>query len=196
MQNQLNRERETQNSGGRSLITLVVAENAAPNEGEVNTAAEHLWVMRENSPDLRWIYWAAGSPNRFERLVREPARDLFPLRIDLTGIGADSIQTVAHPVIHRIQQEPRRIINHRYVWCLFKHPRNPSLSPIYRCGSNWDWNPGDIQLIDHVEPRGVSFYRVHPNYFFGGTERRAIRVVGAGFAGLVVCSSRTVERPR
>lgn len=136
MQSRLNNEREQQSSGGRSLIALIVAENAAVNEGDSNTAAEHLWVMRETSPDLRWIYWAAGSPNRFERFVREPARDLFSLRIDITGIGPDSIQTVAHPVIHRIQQEPRRIINHRCVcrmcMCLapdiFSTPYNLSLS--------------------------------------------------------------------
>ena len=42
-------------------------------------------------------------------------RSLISVGIDLTGIGGDSIQTGAHPVIHRIQQEPRRIINHRYV---------------------------------------------------------------------------------
>lgn len=131
MQSRLNNEREQQNNGGRSLITLIVTENAAVNEADSNTAAEHLWVMRETMPDLRWIYWAAGSPNRFERFVRDPARDLFSLRIDVNGIGADSIQTVAHPVIHRIQQEPRRIINHRYVYThniSFQHARNPSLS--------------------------------------------------------------------
>lgn len=118
MQAQLNREREQQNNGGRSLIALVVTDIGAVNEGDSNTAAEHLWVMREQIPDLRWLYWAGGSPNRFERFVREPARDLFSLRIDLNGIGGDSIQTVAHPVIHRIQQEPRRIINHRCVSCI------------------------------------------------------------------------------
>jgi hypothetical protein len=117
-QNLLNSERERQSPGGRSLISLVVVENGVANEADSNFAAEQLWMMQETLPDLRWIYWAAGSPNRFERFVREPRRDLFALRIDLNGIGADSIQTVAHPVIHRIQQEPRRIINHRCV-CVF-----------------------------------------------------------------------------
>jgi hypothetical protein len=42
---------------------------------------------------------------------------LFSLRIDLQGIGGDSIPSVAFPVLHRIQQEPRRIINHRCVFC-------------------------------------------------------------------------------
>jgi hypothetical protein len=133
----LNAEREQQIPGGRSLISLVVVENGAVNEGDSNFVADQMWVMREIMPDLRWIYWAAGSPNRFERFVREPARDLFSLRIDLNGIGADSIQTVAHPVIHRIQQEPRRIINHRCVYtyiyvcvyvCLIFNPSNRSVS--------------------------------------------------------------------
>jgi hypothetical protein len=113
MQSLMNRERETENAGGRSLITLVVTENAAVNEADSNFAAEQMHILREEVPDLRWIFWAAGSPNRFDRFVREPARDLYALRIDLQGIGADSIQTVAFPLIHRIQQEPRRIINHR-----------------------------------------------------------------------------------
>lgn len=114
-QSLMNSERERQVAGGRSLISLVVVDTATPSEADSNFAAEQFWMMQETVPDLRWIYWAAGSPNRFDRFVRDPARDLYPLRIDLTGIGGDSIQTVAHPVIHRIQQEPRRIINHRYV---------------------------------------------------------------------------------
>lgn len=114
-QSLMNSERERQVAGGRSLISLVVVDTATPSEADSNFAAEQFWMMQETVPDLRWIYWAAGSPNRFERFVRDPARDLYALRIDLTGIGGDSIQTVAHPVIHRIQQEPRRIINHRYV---------------------------------------------------------------------------------
>lgn len=114
-QSLMNNEREQQRPGGRSLISLVVVDAGIPSEADSNFAAEQLWWMQETMPDLRWIFWSAGSPNRFDRFVREPARDLFSLRIDLTGIGGDSIQTVAHPVIHRIQQEPRRIINHRYV---------------------------------------------------------------------------------
>lgn len=114
-QNLLNHERATVQVGGRSKIALVVPNMAVPNEEQTNFAIEQLRIFREDIPDLRFIFWTAGTPNRFERLVREPARDLFPLRIDLQGIGGDSIQAVAFPVIHRIQQEPRRIINHRCV---------------------------------------------------------------------------------
>lgn len=116
IQSFMNSEREQQTAGGRSLISLVVVNQAVANEADSNFADEQIRTMREELPDLRWIFWAAGTPNRFERFVREPARDLYQLRINLQGIGGESIQTVAHPLIHRIQQEPRRVINHRYVW--------------------------------------------------------------------------------
>lgn len=121
IQSFLNSEREQQNPGGRSLISLVVVNQAVANEADSNFADEHIRLMREELPDLRWLFWAAGSPNRFDRFVREPARDLYQLRINLQGIGGESIQTVAHPVIHRIQQEPRRIINHRYCVYIYSH---------------------------------------------------------------------------
>lgn len=111
--NLLNHERATVAMGGRSHVALVIPQTASVNEEHTNFAVEQLQIFREDIPDLRFIYWAGGSPNRFERFVREPVRDLYPLRIDLQGIGGDSIQAVAFPVIFRIQQEPRRIINHR-----------------------------------------------------------------------------------
>lgn len=177
-QSHMNLENEKQTPGGRSFISLVVANTANVNEADTNFAIDQIRIIREEAPDLRWLFWAAGSPNRFERFVREPVRDLHQLRINLQGIGGESIQTIAHPVIHRIQQEPRRIINHR-------------------CGSSWNWDSwGDSQLTQYVEPRGIVFYRLHPNYFFGGADRQNVRVIGAGYSTLTVCHSRTVERPR
>jgi hypothetical protein len=111
----LNHERSSSTVAGRSHIALIVTNQGPVNEEHRNFAIEQLQIFREDLPDLRFIYFAAGSPNRFERFVREPARDLYTLNIDLQGIGGGSIQAVAFPVIHRIQQEPRRIINHRCV---------------------------------------------------------------------------------
>lgn len=107
----MNREREAEHVAERSLIGLVMANTALVNDEE--TALSQLQVLNQNVPDLRLFFWAAGSPNRFERFVRQPAKDLFILRINLQGNGGDSIQAVAFPVIQRIQQEPRRIINSR-----------------------------------------------------------------------------------
>lgn len=51
-------------------------------------------------------------------------------------------------------------------------------------------------MNQHVEPTGVSFYRVHPNYFFGNSGNQRIRIQGAGYGGVMVCQSRSVELPR
>lgn len=137
--NLMNHERSSVHVAGRSLISLIVPNQAAAvSEEHQNHAVQQLNVFREEIPDLRFIYWAAGSVNRFERFVREPARDLFTIRIDLQGIGGDSIQSVAFPVIHRIQQEPRRIINHRCVMGLFFYLLCLLLFDIQQCESHID----------------------------------------------------------
>lgn len=120
-QNLLNHERETVLVAGRSHIALILPQTASVNEEQSNFAVQQLQIFREDIPDLRFIYWTAGSRDRFNRFVLEPARDIYTLHIDMQGIGGDSIQTVAFPVIHRIQQEPRRIINHRYMKGYFFH---------------------------------------------------------------------------
>lgn len=50
--------------------------------------------------------------------------------------------------------------------------------------------------IQFVEPRGVVFYRLHPNYFFHPGGDRRVRIHGAGYSSITVCQSRSVERPR
>lgn len=177
--NLMNHERQSVHVAGRSLIALVVPNMASVNEEHTRFADERLNLLREDVPDLRFIFWAGGTHTRFDRFAREPARDVYPLRIDLQGIGGDSIQTVAFPVIHRIQQEPRRIINHR-------------------CGADWrqEGQAGTAQSIQFVEPNGIVFYRLHPNYFFHNGDDRRVRIHGAGFSSITVCHSRQVERPR
>lgn len=90
----MNREREDIAVGGRSFIALLMPHQAGQvDEGATNFALEQFQLFREDVPDLRFIFWSGGSENRFERFVREPARDLFPLRINLQGSGSDSIQS-------------------------------------------------------------------------------------------------------
>lgn len=72
---------------------------------------------------------------------------------------------------------PRRVINHR-------------------CGADWQsGDSGSNAVNQHVEPTGISYYRIHPNYFFGDGNRR-VRIQGAGYGGVMVCQSRSVELPR
>lgn len=176
-QNLLIHEQMTMQVGGRSKIALIVPQIAAVNEAHRNVALDRLRILREDVPDLRVVFFSGGTESRFDQFVREPSRDIFPLRPPTAGVGADTVRVTTFPVIQRVQQEPRRIINPR-------------------CGTNW-WTEvwGNNQLIQHVEPNGIIFYRIHPNYFFGWGNNQRVRISGAGFAPLTVCYSRTIERP-
>lgn len=171
-------ERQTSNMSGRSKIGLIVPNTAAVSEGDTNWAVEQLQIVREEIPDLRLLFFAGGTHTRFNRFVRDQNRDIFQLRELGTGSVIDTVQVQTTPVIQRIQQEPRRIVNPR-------------------CGHDWiqnDW--GSNSFNQFVEPQGVVFYRLHPNYFFRAGENRRIRIQGHGFAPLIVCHSRWVPLPR
>lgn len=133
---------QTSNLGGRSLIALIIAKTGGVNnDGERTHALEQLEIIRDTAPDLRLIVMANGAPSRFEQYVRDRQRDLYPLQISL-GPG-ENIQSQTNPVVRRIQEEPRRLVNHR-------------------CGSSWDNSEtGTVSMTQYIEPTGeIQFLRV------------------------------------
>lgn len=171
-------ERQNNSMSGRSKIGLIIPNTAAVSEGDSNFAVERLHILREEVPDLRLLFFAGGTPTRFNRFVREESRDIFPMREVGTGAVIDSVNVQTTPVIRRIQQEPRRVVNPR-------------------CGHDWiqtTW--GSNSFNQYVEPRGIVFYRLQPNYFFQQGENRRLRIQGHGFATVTVCHSRWVQLPR
>lgn len=94
--NVMNSERDAIAVGGRSMVALLIPHTSGNvNEEHTNFAMEQFQIFREEVPDLRFVFWTGGPFNRFERFVREPARDLFPLNINLQGVGGDSIQSIS-----------------------------------------------------------------------------------------------------
>jgi hypothetical protein len=170
--NMMMHDRTTGTVGGRSFIALIIVGEATVQENLVNTAVQEFQIIREQIPDLRFIYWARGTLSRFDRFVRQPQRDTFIL--PASNVPSNQIRVVAE----RIQEEPRRIINHR-------------------CGPEWtNDNPGTSQMNQFIGAREIAFYRVAPNYFFRESGNRRVQIRGSGFGPLTVCHSRSVELPR
>ncbi|XP_058124178.1 uncharacterized protein LOC131285341 [Anopheles ziemanni] len=174
----MSEERRNNSLSGRSKIALTIVHMDRVSEGDTNFAIQHLQIFREEVPDLRFLYLAAGDQGRFNRFVRDERRDVFALRELDSGAVIDTVRVQLNPVIIRILEEPRRVVNPR-------------------CGHDWNQeNWGSNSMNQFVEPRGVNFYRLHPNYFFREGNNRRLRIQGHGFATLTVCHSRWVERPR
>ncbi|XP_062561735.1 uncharacterized protein LOC134225564 [Armigeres subalbatus] len=170
-------ERQNNSMSGRSKIALIIPNTATVSEGDSNFAIERLQILREEVPDLRFLYLAGGSSSRFNQFVEE-SRDVFQMREVGSGAVIDNVNVQTTPVIQRIQQEPRRIVNPR-------------------CGNDWiqsTW--GSNTINQYVEPQGIVFYRLRPNYFFQQAETRRLRIQGSGFATITVCHSRWVQLPR
>uniref|UniRef100_T1H253 Uncharacterized protein n=1 Tax=Megaselia scalaris TaxID=36166 RepID=T1H253_MEGSC len=114
---------------------------------------------------------------RFNNYVINQQKDLFNLQPPAIGTSAAGN---ANPVLQRISEIPRRIIN-------------------YQCGSAW-YQPNTIQYIgkQFIVPGVTNFYRLHPNYFFGAYNQRFLKIqqgTGTNGASLTVCSSRSVIHP-
>lgn len=104
-QTQMDFERLKSSVGGRSLVVVIVSQLAGINEAEGNFAVEQVSILREQVPDLNILFFAGGAITRFERFVRNPQHDLFPLQPAGTGIESDQ-QTVIFttPIIARIEE--------------------------------------------------------------------------------------------
>jgi len=174
---QLDLEKNTPSLVGKSYIALVITQLSSPDNGESNHVVEQLEFLRSDAPDLRLVFMASGATARFERFVRDKRRDLFTLTL-LGGSNGESVEQHTLPVAHRLEEEPRRIANHR-------------------CGSKWNNGElGNNNIAQFVSPGGINFYRVAPNYFFRKQDNRKLKIQGAGYGSLTVCHSREIEHPR
>lgn len=91
-------EKRDSSIGGRSLIALVLASPQSNiNEADANYASNQLDYIKEQIPDLHFIYYAGGNINRFERFVYDFTQDLYPLKS-----GPNSISSSADPVLNRL----------------------------------------------------------------------------------------------
>lgn len=132
--NTLDAEKPNNTMVGRSKLALIVVQTAGVSDAERENALEQQDILRDIAPDLRILFLANGSPTRFEQFVKDKKADLFQLNIN-SGVGTE-VQTQTLPVINRVQQLPRRLVNHR-------------------CGADWNGDHGNNNLNQFVEPNGM-----------------------------------------
>lgn len=97
----LDAERNNQSMSGRSMVALIIPQLGAVTEADNNFSVQELRLLNEEAPDLVLLFLSGGSQDRFNRFVREPSRDTFPMQI--TGANTDNIASIVNPVVQRIQ---------------------------------------------------------------------------------------------
>uniref|UniRef100_A0A034VDF0 N-acetylmuramoyl-L-alanine amidase n=1 Tax=Bactrocera dorsalis TaxID=27457 RepID=A0A034VDF0_BACDO len=168
----MNAEQSNSSVGGRSLIALMMPYSTVQvSSSDSSYATTQLQYIYEQVPDLHFIYYSSGQISRFATFVRDPSQDLFTLNTGSTPSVSSG------PVVSRIVQIPRRIINPR-------------------CGSNWitpSW--GTDQLAQYLNLNGTNFYRMVPNYFYGAGSNRNVAIQSTSGIQFIICTSRTVPLP-
>lgn len=95
-QNYMNAQQINNTVGGRSLVALLIPNTVMINDADSSYAITQIQYLSEQVPDLKFLYYGAGSINRFNSFVQDPAQDLFALN---TGAVP---ATSSGPVVMRI----------------------------------------------------------------------------------------------
>ncbi|XP_039954270.1 uncharacterized protein LOC120770749 [Bactrocera tryoni] len=171
-QNIMDVDRNTSSLGGRSLIALLIPSPIAyVPDWDMNYALNFLQKLNYTVPDLHFLYYGGGALIRFKDLVPNPHDDIFPLGEEY------GVWTAGTPVVRRIREIPRRLVNPR-------------------CGAAMYANTaGANEMVQYVRAGAINFYRIMPNYFFGSTSLRYLRITPQSPASFIVCSSRTIPLP-
>ncbi|KRT78890.1 hypothetical protein AMK59_8284 [Oryctes borbonicus] len=165
-------DRQTGSLGLRSTIALFVPFQTAVTAEDNAFATERLELHRSFIPDLHILVLGGGARDSYNSLVRNPVNDIFVLT-DTTD--STNIVGVINPLVSRILEIPRRIINPH-------------------CGADFTGTAGTASLDDYVEPQTINFYRISPNFFIGDGNP-VLRIRGQGYGNFVACTSRLDSNP-
>ncbi|KAK0090898.1 hypothetical protein PV325_000064 [Microctonus aethiopoides] len=165
----LNRERELKIGGQRSDILLFVPfTGPSMSDSDKQYCKDRINKMSEDIPDAVILFLVSGS-NNWGDFTRDSQNDV-------VSIGGGSIREARGPImtlINRMKRVPRRLINSQ-------------------CGANYEQTGTSAQYTNYLEPSGINFYRLHPNYFYTNDDDDALEIkihpsTGGSFT---ICESR------
>ncbi|XP_048514497.1 uncharacterized protein LOC105684119 isoform X2 [Athalia rosae] len=166
----LNEEQIRNTGGSSSEVVLILFYSSTISDSDRSYCAEQLRLMRLELPDTSFLYVSFGSRDIWSSL----AVDLSSDTISVTTLGSTNLRRTSAPIISRIKEFPKRLINSA-------------------CGASFSSSGNSGSFDDYVEPSGINYYRMHPNYFDYNTA--TINVLGAGWGTLNVCHSRSIIQP-
>ncbi|KAJ8942391.1 hypothetical protein NQ318_016639 [Aromia moschata] len=159
-------------AGGESTI-VVLMPRTTPNQDQNTLLAQRRELIDEHIPDLTILVVGTGNQADYSSIVSNSAKDVIILT---ETTSEDQIKQMGQNLIERIKNAPRAVIN-------------PS------CTSEFNGASSTFSLTQYVEPRGVNYYRISPNYFFTGDGTKNLKITENSYGSIDVCISREDSRP-
>ncbi|XP_043285059.1 uncharacterized protein [Venturia canescens] len=166
---QLDDEQRRSIGGGSSEVILIVPYTSTVTDENKEYCKEQLKIMYEDIPDATLMFLTSGSRDSWSDLVRDPN--------DIVYVGTVSTaQDVSAPInslLTSIKRVPQRLVNSQ-------------------CGSTYSPSGSSGSFDDYLDPSGIKFYRLHPNYFYRNDPEvyATVKVTGSSSTSLIVCTSR------
>ncbi|XP_018578738.1 uncharacterized protein LOC108916900 [Anoplophora glabripennis] len=158
--------------GAESTIALLIP-RTTPTASDNTFLTQRREIFRQSIPDVTFLVLGTGTQNDYSSIVNTPSREVLILT---ESTNEETLKQFGQNLVERIQNVPRSIIN-------------PS------CGSAFTGSSNTFSVTDFVEPRGVNYYRISPNYFFTGDGTRNLRITENSYGSIDVCISREQIRP-
>ncbi|KAL1492993.1 hypothetical protein ABEB36_011141 [Hypothenemus hampei] len=158
-------------AGGESTIVLLVTRTSLTDD-QRTFLTQRREIFNNQLPDIEFLVLGVGSESDYSAIVTNTNR----VAILQDTTSEDTLRSIGQQVVNNIKQIPRAIIN-------------PG------CTSQYTGSSSTFFVTDYVEPLGVNYYRISPNYFATGGENRNLRIREKGYGTINVCLSRDTSRP-
>ncbi|KAL1122270.1 hypothetical protein AAG570_003675 [Ranatra chinensis] len=154
------------------IILFLPAPNSVIPDSDKWYIQDKLSYFNTNNPDIKFLYLVPGSKDRFSPYAETPDKDIFPI-----NQGDSSLEQYVLPLVKRISEIPRRVIN-------------PT------CGSSWSSGSyGTLQTSGYLDQNEIQYYRVQPNYFYKDANAKISIQSADSSVVLNVCTSRYSANP-
>ncbi|XP_014299217.1 uncharacterized protein LOC103579747 [Microplitis demolitor] len=166
----LNREWESKVGGQRSEIVIILpSASASISDGDKNFCLDRLKTLRETAPDTTLFFLTPGSKDKWAELTLDSINDIVSFS---NGNIRDNHAQIMN-LVNRMKQVPRRLIN-------------------TQCGASYTSSGSSESYTNYLEPSGINFYRLHPNYFYKTDQENlpTIKIQSYGGTHLTICTSR------
>lgn len=77
---------------------MIIPQAASVNGGDTTFSVQQIQIMREQNPDMRILFAAAGVVNRFNSFVQDHTRDVFTIQIQNT------VPAITNPIVLRMRE--------------------------------------------------------------------------------------------
>ncbi|CAD6222326.1 GSCOCG00000914001-RA-CDS [Cotesia congregata] len=166
----LNREWESKIGGQRSEIVLILpSATASISDSDKTFCLDRLKTLKETVPDATLLFLTPGSKDKWAEMTVDSINDIVSFSNGNTKENSAQIINL----VNRMKQVPRRLIN-------------------TQCGASYTSSGNSESYTNYLEPSGITFYRLHPNYFYKIEEENLPTIKIQSYSGtrLTICTSR------